>query len=135
AVRSGTPTNFIASDGTHAWQGFGMSPTQMQVRAMDPNSPGDGFASTAARFGMPSVPTRLRLGLFGSNSKGEVITDPSRPGLIGLNIVQMIWTGHGDPLDRKEQRRAEQIHWLDPKRDDLTVESSWVNYQPGGDEV
>jgi hypothetical protein len=137
AVRNGTPTNFIASDGTHAWQGFGMSPTQMQVQTMDPNSPGEGFASIAARFGMTANlwPTRLRLGLFGSNGKAEIITDPNRPGLIGLKVVQMIWTGEGDPQDRKEQRRSEQTHWLDPKRDDLAVESSWINYKPGGDEI
>ena len=137
AVRNGTPTNFLASDGTHAWQGFGMSPSQMQVRAMDPNAPGEGFAGIAARFGMTANlwPTRLRLGLFGSNGKAEVITDPNRPGLVGLKVVQMIWTGQGDPQDRKEQRRAEQTYWLDPKRDDLSIESSWINYKPGGDEV
>jgi hypothetical protein len=128
AVRNGTPTNFIASDGTHAWQGFGMSPTQMQVTALDPNSKAEGFQFTVARFGMTSNlwPTRNRLGLFGSNGKAEVVTDPNRPGLIGLKVVQMIWTGEGDPQDRKEQRRAEQTHWLDPKRDDLVVESSWT---------
>jgi hypothetical protein len=137
AVRNGTPTNFLASDGTHAWQGFGSSPSTMQVRAIDPNSKAEGFQFTVARFGMTANlwPTRNRLGLFGSNGKAEVITDPTRPGMIGLKVVQMIWTGKGDPQDRKQQRRAEQTYWLDPKRDDLPVESSWTNHKPGGDAI
>ncbi len=135
AVRNATPTNFIASDGKRAWTGFGLSPDQLQVTEVDPTSPAAGFHFPVARFGLNFWPTRNRLGLFGGNGKAEVLTDPARPGQVGLKVVQMIWIGRGNPNDAAQQYRAEQMHWLDTKRDDLTVESSWTNYKPGGGAV
>ena len=64
-------------------------------------------------------PSMRSYSLFGPRVKQELLTDPARPGLVGLRVE---WPGNssGDP--------AERTVWIDPARDDVPVEDTYRTY-------
>ena len=121
-------------DGASAWQ----STYDLQTKRVHPRALVGPDArlieSLRERSGLHIWPTQASLGLYGTDAKSDLIEDPKRPGLIGLHTVQQIWTGMSNDLgDRKNFYQSEHTAWLDPARDDLTVESIQRTNRPGSD--
>ena len=78
-----------------------------------------------ARFGLPDRiwPTRIGLGAFGADAKFRTLTDPAKPGLIGLELDQTY------PGAEMKPTRALHTYWLDPTKDDVPAEWTSITYE------
>jgi hypothetical protein len=125
SLRDAMPTSFLVSDGEQAWQGSGVSPTQMQIRPVDLKMPEAMQQSRSmADLGGMIWPTRYSLGVFGRESGFNLLGDTKRPNLIGVGVDQMV------QLDPATKRRTVREHWLDRGRDNVPVEVTWLTYGP-----
>jgi hypothetical protein len=121
AVEGRLPSFYMMSDGKQA---------SVLGRKVEPGHE----RSAAARMTLPGNlwPTRVTIGLYGSESKAELLRDDKHPGLVGLRVEQMIVMGGQGENDRQ---KTISVRWLDPKRDDLPVESWWQTFKRDGETI
>jgi hypothetical protein len=125
ALKAGIPTNSIVSDGKAAWSGLGVQPEQYRIIDVTSSMGQQTLARGLSFFSLPAKiwPTRANLGLFGPDAKAQLLTDPAKPGLIGLRTDRVYFGAGMKPM------RSMATFWFDPSRDDMPVESVSVTYK------
>ncbi len=119
------PWGFIVSDGERTWAGTYFPNKKSYVGAGEVKGPARQILPMSkARESLPGEiwPSRLKLGLFGPNSKVELLTDDDRPGQIGL------WVETVSYPTQTSKRRNVKIYWIDPSRDHMPVETIFRTY-------
>ncbi|MHC4800001.1 MAG: hypothetical protein ACYTF1_25470 [Planctomycetota bacterium] len=129
------PTNFFVTDGSDAWQGYhtgdlsfdGMGKLKdYMLRQMN----------TKSQFGLSGKiwPSKEKLHYYSREGvKIELLYEDDRPCQVGVYVdaIQVSM-----PTMRKEVKsRIEVIHWIDPSRDDIPIDSTILRYMPEGKTV
>ncbi len=115
--RGWTPSEYMISDGTTAWANLGLGQKTLDSEEIPVYQ---------MRTALPSFLWRTceAIGLFGADGNVTVLTDNVHPGLIALHTEQ-ITPGR----DMKRQKNA-GTYWMDPARNDLSIETLLQTYQP-----
>jgi hypothetical protein len=125
AVEGRAPASFTATDGRTVWTGNeGRPSTGLNEGTILPHLVHRSLLSSTL------WPDRGTLGLFGTDTKVELIGDVMRPGIVGVQIERLAFVGNrkGEQVQRKEW----EIRWIDPAKDDLPVETHSRAYAPDG---
>jgi len=115
-----TPNSFLVSDGKDTWQGYngtnaGMHSTKIQGQAVQT------LPDLKMMFTLPGQLWPVRdLSTVGADTRSQIITDPARPGQIGVKIDRPYF------MHAPDDTKLAQVYWFDPARDDLPVERAEI---------
>jgi hypothetical protein len=118
------PTNFLVSDGKHAWRGYAMNPGKFFVHDLTGPEGSQMVPSALAHDSFPGQVwrTRVAMGAFGADAKFKLIKDPKEPNVICLELDQVY------PGPEMKPTRGIERHWIDVAKDDMPLRELHATY-------
>jgi hypothetical protein len=114
-----TPSSFFLSDGKDAWQGYGSTAGGIHSTKIRGTQALQMVPELKKMFTLPGRLWPVRdLSTFGADAKTQLVTDPARPGQVGLRIDRPYF------MSAPDDTNLAQTYWFDPARDDLTIDAA-----------
>jgi hypothetical protein len=111
------PSQFWLMDGDKGWAGWARQPSISYDSRVVAAKEHDVMLAQEG-LGGAVWPSGGGSSIGSTDSKAELITDPARPGLVGITS-ERTWKEQGQSI------RSESVSWIDPTRDDMPVEKTW----------
>jgi hypothetical protein len=128
-LKGRTPIPFLVSDGKDVWQDYTAASDGIHFA----KSPVDAVQNLPALREMNTLPGQLwpvrDLYVLGADTKSQIITDPTRPGQIGVKVDSLYF------MHAPDDTRLAQMYWFDPARDDLPVDGTDIYTSIATDKV